>query len=55
VTISPSGNGFNFAPDITIHFRDEENTFTYVQDILVSSFRPVMGPTSGGTKIVVNG
>ena len=30
VTISPSGNGFNFAPDLTVHFRDEENTFTYI-------------------------
>lgn len=55
VTISPSGNGLDFAPDITIHFRDEENTFTYLQDVFVTSFSPIMGPSSGGTKIVVNG
>ncbi len=55
MTISPSGNGFNFAPDYTVHFRDEENTFTYVQDVFVSYFKPTMGPSIGGTKIVVSG
>jgi hypothetical protein len=29
VTVSPSGNGQNFAPDYTLHYRDIENTFTY--------------------------
>ena len=30
VTLSPSGNAQNYAPDYTLHFRDVENTFTYM-------------------------
>jgi hypothetical protein len=38
VTIFPSGNGQNYGPDKTLHFRDEENTFTYIQDVFVQDF-----------------
>jgi len=30
VTLSPSGNGQNYAPDYILHYRDVENTFTYI-------------------------
>lgn len=55
VVVSVSGNGQQFINDITIHFRDHENTFTYYQDMLIKSMHPQMGPSSGNTKIVVSG
>lgn len=55
ITIFPSGNGQNFAPDYTIHFRDEQNTFTYTQAMFVEDVTPNSGPSSGGTKLVVRG
>lgn len=30
VTLFPSGNGQNFAGDYTLHYRDVENTYTYI-------------------------
>lgn len=38
-----------------MHYRDHENTFTYVQDILVDYIHPQEGPRSGGTKVSVRG
>jgi hypothetical protein len=55
VTLSPSGNGQNFAPDYTLHYRDIENTFTYIQDIFVQDLEPESGPSTGDTKIMVRG
>jgi hypothetical protein len=51
----PSGNGQNFANDITLHYRDEENTFTYTQDMFVEEITPHQGVADGGTKIVIVG
>ena len=55
VTISTSGNGQNYANDITMHYRDKENTFTYTQDLFVTFFSPQQGPTSGNTRIKISG
>lgn len=55
VVVSVSGNGQQFIDDITMHFRDKENTFTYYQDMLIKTMHPQMGPSSGNTKIVVSG
>jgi hypothetical protein len=55
VVLSTSGNGQNYADDVTLHYRDKENTFTYVQDLLVDFIHPQQGPCSGGTKVSVRG
>jgi hypothetical protein len=55
VTLTPSGNGQNYGSDITLHYRDVENTFTYHQDVFVHLLHPQFGPTSGNTKIEVLG
>jgi len=55
IVLSTSGNGQNYANDITLHFRDKENTFTYIQDILVDQLHPQRGPVIGGTKVSVHG
>lgn len=38
-----------------MHYRDKENTFWYVQDILVDFLHPQKGPCDGGTKVTVHG
>ena len=38
VTIFPSGNGQNYGPDKTLHYRDVENTFTYIQDAFIQDY-----------------
>jgi len=53
VVLATSGNGQNYANDITLHFRDKENTFTYTQDILANYIHPQEGPNSGKTKVLV--
>ena len=40
VVIVPSGNGQNYGADLTLHYRDPENTFTYYQDVFVHSLHP---------------
>jgi len=35
VVVSVSGNGQDFTSDVIIHNRDEENTFTYVEDFFI--------------------
>ena len=53
VVLATSGNGQNYANDITMHYRDKENTFTYTQDILANYIHPQEGPNSGKTKVMV--
>ena len=55
VVLSPSGNGQNYGADLTLHYRDIENTFTYYQDMFVHDLRPQSGPTSGKTRVEVSG
>jgi len=55
VSLFPSGNGQDFAPDYTLHSRDIENTFYYMQDAFVEDLLPNGGPSVGGTKITIRG
>jgi len=55
VVISVSLNGQQFSRDYTLHFRDEENTFTYYQPTFVNTYGPKSGPVSGKTRIRVSG
>jgi len=55
VVVSVSLNGQQFINDKTLHFRDEENTFIYYQDLFIQDYSPKSGPTSGKTKIKVQG
>lgn len=55
VTLTLSGNGQNFNADKILHRRDEENTFWYYQYIHVEDIKPALGPSTGGTKILVEG
>lgn len=40
VVLAPSGNGQNYGADLTLHYRDIENTFTYYQDMFVHDLHP---------------
>lgn len=55
VVVSIALNGQQFIYDKTLHYRDIENTFTYIQDPYILDYSPKSGPTSGKTKIVVKG
>jgi hypothetical protein len=53
--VSVSLNGQQFIRDKTLHYRDNENTFTYIQDVLIHGHHPTTGPISGKTKIKISG
>lgn len=55
VVLSPSGNSQNYGADLTLHYRDIENTFTYYQDMFVHDLHPQSGPTSGKTRVEISG
>jgi len=55
VVLAPSGNGQNYGADLTLHFRDIENTFTYYQNMFVHDLHPQSGPTSGKTRVEISG
>ena len=55
VVVSPSGNGQNYGADLTLHYRDIENTFTYYQEMFVHDVHPQAGPTTGKTRVEVTG
>jgi hypothetical protein len=55
VVVSIALNGQQFIDDRTLHFRDKENTFYYLQDPYIQDYSPKAGPTSGKTKIKVRG
>lgn len=49
VVVSVALNGQQFSKDFILHVKDDENTFEYYNDPLVSSFTPHSGPNIGGT------
>lgn len=51
VVVSVSGNGQDFTSDVIIHYRDDENTFTYVEDFFIQQITPTKGTKKGGTKL----
>jgi hypothetical protein len=55
VVVQVALNGRQFEKDITVNFRDKENTFTYYRNPLITEFRPTDGPTIGNTEIDVYG
>jgi hypothetical protein len=55
VVVQVALNGRQFEKDITVNFRDKENTFIYYRNPLITEFRPVDGPTIGGTEVDVYG
>ena len=55
VVLAASGNGQQYSDDVTLHYRDVENTFTYHQDSFIHILHPQYGPDSGNTKIMVSG
>jgi len=50
-TIQLSLNGQQFDKDISLRYRDRENTFYYYKMPLVTNMGPLKGPTIGGTNI----
>ncbi|MCP3686031.1 MAG: hypothetical protein GY861_25580 [bacterium] len=54
-TVQLALNGQQFDKDITIRYRDFENTFWYYKNPLVTFMSPNKGPTIGGTNIKVLG
>jgi len=55
VVVSVALNGQQFAKDRIIHVRDEQNTYEYYEDPIISSFGPKKGSSLGGTPIKING
>ena len=55
VVVSIALNGQQFIKDLTIHYKDPENTFEYYPEPLVTSFEPSAGPSVGGTQMIING
>lgn len=55
VVVSVALNGQQFAHDKILHIRDDENTYEYYEDPIISNFGPKRGPNIGGTPIRVNG
>lgn len=55
VVVAVALNGQQFTRDITLHWRDPENTFEYYPDPIVTSFGPKSGPNIGGTQIILSG
>jgi hypothetical protein len=51
VVISASGNGQQYVNDITLHFRDSENTFEYYQAFMVEQVTPEAISTEGGSQV----
>lgn len=49
VVVSIALNGQQFIKDLTLHFKDPENTFEYYSEPVVTSFEPSAGPSVGGT------
>lgn len=54
-TVQIALNGQQFDKDITLRFRDQENTFYYYKMPLITFMGPHKGPTIGGTNVKVLG
>jgi hypothetical protein len=51
VVVSVSGNNQQFIDDVTLHFRDKENTFEYYQAFIVNKVAPETISNAGNTPI----
>ncbi len=54
-TVQVALNGQQFDKDITVRYRDVENTFYYYKNPLINFIGPNKGPTIGGTHVKVIG
>lgn len=55
VVVSVSGNNQQFIKDITLHFRDVENTFEYIQPFLIQGLSPLYLPNFGQSDLHIKG
>ena len=55
VVVQVALNGQQFEKDITVHFRDRQNTFYYYKCPVVTSIYPEEGPSAGGNDINLYG
>jgi hypothetical protein len=55
VVISVSGNNQQFINDLTMHFRDSQNTFEYYQPFLIQSVSPPFLSNSGNSQLKITG
>jgi hypothetical protein len=53
VVASVTGNGQQFINDITLHFRDRENTFEYYQPFFVEWIKPDLISNAGSSPILL--
>ena len=49
VVVSVALNGQQFSRDFILHVKDDENTYEYYTEPIISSFKPHSGPNIGGT------
>ena len=55
VVVSLSGNNQQFLNDKTIHFRDPENTFEFMQDFFIESVQPKYVSNGGNSPVTLKG
>ena len=55
VVVAVALNGQQFSKDFILHVKDQENTFEYYQDPLISNIYPTSGPSIGGTQVSMHG
>jgi hypothetical protein len=55
VVVSVSGNDQQYIDDLTLHFRDKENTFEYYQNFIVESADPKYLSNSGNSPLTLLG
>ena len=53
VLVSVSGNDQQYIDDITLHFRDKENTFEYYQNFIIESAEPKYLSNSGNSPLTL--
>lgn len=53
IVASVSGNNQQFIDDITIHFRDKENTFEYFQPFYIEWLKPDVVSNAGNSPILI--
>lgn len=53
IVVSLSGNNQQYINDITLHYRDPENTFEYYQAFNIISVKPEAITNEGGTPIQI--
>jgi len=51
VVVGVALNGQQFTKDIVLHVKDDENTFEFYNEPLISYFTPRSGPNIGGTEM----